>query len=445
VSQGGHLHLRRLISHTWPADLAGQVWPSHAESVVSGDSETPVGTALTPSAPLSSRAAVKAAIGAVATTTSAVIPIFLVGGLAVQISTELRFSPAGLGLVVALYFAAGALCSLPVGWLVERYGDRLTSRAGVLLSALSMLAVALLAHSYLSLVIIMMVGAAANSLGQLSSNLSLARQVPRHRQGLSFGVKQSAIPIATLLAGAAVPTVALTVGWRWAFVVVAGLALLVLPLAPNGGRPAVRPRGDAHPSTERATAALIVVAVGAMLAAGSASALGIFLVDSSVAQHIGAAAAATVLTLGSVVGVAARVGGGWLADRRGGTSHLFVVAATLGIGAFGLALLAVPGLVPLVIGTVLGFGLGWSWPGVLNFAVVQLNPRAPAAATSITQSGVYVGASLGPLVFGVLAAHSYPLAWLVAAVAMVAASATMVVGRWRLMAHPSVRAALAGR
>jgi MFS family permease len=392
-----------------------------------------------------SRAAVLAAIGAVATTTAAVIPIFLVGGLAVQISGELGFSPAGLGVVVALYFGASAVCSMPAGWLVERYGDRVTSRSGVLLSALSMLAVAVLAHSYLVLVIIMMVGAAANSLGQLSSNLSLARQVPRHRQGLSFGVKQSAIPIATLLAGIAVPTVALTVGWRWAFVVVAGLALLALPLAPNGARPAVRPRGDARPSAERATLALVVVAVGAMLAAGSASALGIFLVDSSVAQHIGAATAATVLTMGSLVGVAARIGGGWLADRRGGTSHLLVVAATLGIGAFGLALLAVPGMWPLVIGTVLGFGLGWSWPGVLNFAVVQLNPRAPAAATSITQSGVYVGASLGPLVFGVLAAHSYPLAWLVAAAAMVAAAVTMLVGRWRLLAHPSVRAALATR
>jgi MFS family permease len=341
---------------------------------------------------LSSRAAVRAAVGAVATTTASVIPVFLIGGMAVQISGELRFSPAGLGVVVAVYFGAGAVCSLPAGWLVERYGDRLTSRAGVLLSSVSMLAVALLANSYLSLVIIMMIGAAANSLGQLSSNLSLAR---------------------------------------------------LLPLAPNGPRPTPRPRGDADPSTERATVALVVVAFGAMLSAGSASALGIFLVDSAVAQQIGAATAGTVLTVGSVVGAAARIGGGWLADRRGGTNHLLVVAATLTVGAGGLALLALPGMWPLVIGTVVGFGLGWSWPGVLNFAVVQLNPRAPAAATSITQSGVYVGGCLGPLLFGVLAAHSYPLAWLVAAAAMVAAAVTMLIGRWRLMAHPSVRAALA--
>ena len=61
-------------------------------------------------------------------------------------------------------------------------------------------------------------GAAANALGQLASNAALAQHVPARRQGLSFGVKQAAIPVSTLLAGAAVPTVALTAGWRWAFV-----------------------------------------------------------------------------------------------------------------------------------------------------------------------------------------------------------------------------------
>src|SRR3712207_9260331 len=39
----------------------------------------------------------------------------------------------------------------------------------------------------------------------------------------------------------------------------------------------------------------------------------------------------------------------------------------------GLALLAAPGTPALVIGTILGFGLGWSWPGLMQFAVVRLN------------------------------------------------------------------------
>lgn len=385
-----------------------------------------------------------AAVGAVATTTAAVIPIFLVGGLAVQISDELGFSPAGLGVAVSLYFGASALIAIPAGWLVERYGDRLTSRTGVLLSGTAMLCTALFARSYLSLVLLIMFSAGGNALGQLSSNLSLARLVPRHRQGLSFGVKQSAIPVATLLAGATVPTIALPFGWRWAFVAGAVLAVLVLPLAPRGPRPAPRPTGTGDRRTERATGPLVVLALGAAFSSGSASALGIFLVDSSVAQGIGAAAAAGMLTLGSVVGMVARLGGGWLADRRRG-NHLTVVAATLGLGAGGLALLALPGMTPLVIGTAVGYGLGWSWPGILNFAVVRLNPLAPAAATSITQSGVYVGGCVGPLLFGLVAARSYPTAWLAAAAAMLAASLLVMIGGRLLLAHPSVRATIAAQ
>lgn len=73
--------------------------------------------------------AVRPVAGAVTTTTVSVLPVFLTGGLAVQISAELGFDPSGLGLVVALFFGVSALASLPGGWLVERFGSGPTSRA----------------------------------------------------------------------------------------------------------------------------------------------------------------------------------------------------------------------------------------------------------------------------------------------------------------------------
>src|SRR6195952_3687671 len=84
----------------------------------------------------------RAAVGAVTTTTVSVLPVFLTGALAVQISAELGFDPAGLGLVVALYFGISALASLPCGWLVERFGSGPTSRTAVTGAALVMGAVA---------------------------------------------------------------------------------------------------------------------------------------------------------------------------------------------------------------------------------------------------------------------------------------------------------------
>ncbi|WP_214401220.1 MFS transporter [Pseudonocardia lacus] len=373
----------------------------------------------------------RAAAGAVTTTTVCTLPVFLTGGLAVQISAELGFDPAGLGLVVALFFAVSALASLPSGWLVERFGSVPTSRAAVVGAALVMTALATLARSYAALVVILLCGAWCNVLGQLASNMTLARYVPAERLGLSFGVKQSAIPLATLLSGAAVPAVALTVGWRWAYAIGAVLALAALPLTPRESIRRERTAADG----ELATAALSVIGIAAGLAAAASSALGIFLVASAVDRGVDAGLAGLTLTLGSVVGLVLRLLHGWAADRRSG-GHIAVVAASLLLGAGGLALLAAPGAVALVLGTVLGFGLGWAWPGLLQFAVVRLNPSAPAAATSIVQVGVYGGGFAGPIGFGFLATHlSFPAAWLIGAGTMLVAAALMVVGRRMLVAH----------
>ncbi|MER5332257.1 MFS transporter [Micromonospora sp. NPDC002717] len=375
----------------------------------------------------------RAAAGAVAVTIASVLPVFLVGGLAVQLGDDLGFSPAGLGLAVSVYFGVGALASVPSGRLVDRYGPAVVARCAILLSAGAMLAVAALARSYAVLVGLLALSAAANALGQLASNAALARHVPARRQGLSFGVKQAAIPVSTLLAGAAVPTVALTAGWRWAFVVAAGAALAALPAVP-AREP--RPGRTAAPARAgRATAALLVVGAAAMLAAAAANALGTFVVDSAVDRGLTPGLAGLTLTLGSAVCVTARVCAGWLADRRP-TGHVAVIAGMLVVGAAGLGLLAVAGPAPLVLGVVLGFGLGWAWPGLMTFAVVRLHPQAPAAATSITQTGVYAGGCLGPLGLGTVAAHAgYPAMWLTAGAAMLAAAALMLTGSRLLTRH----------
>jgi MFS family permease len=374
----------------------------------------------------------RAATGALTTTIACSVPVFLVGGLAVQIRGQLHFTPAGLGLAVAAYFGATALASLPAGTLVERYGSTAIARCGIVLSATSLLAIALLARSLWSLVVILALGAGANAMGQLASNTSLSRHVPVRRQGLSFGVKQAAIPVSTLLAGAAVPLVALTLSWRWAFVLTAVGAAAALLLVPAEKDTPQRSRGAAG---ERATAALVVIGAAATLAAGAANALGTFLVDSAVARGISPGPAGLALTLGGLVCVLARVVGGWQADLRPGR-QVGVIAGLLATGAVGLMLLAVPGTAALVGGILLGFGLGWSWPGLMNFAVVRLHPQAPAAATSITQTGVYAGGCLGPLALGELAAAAgYPTMWTVAAVAMLSAAGLMIVGSTLLRRH----------
>ncbi|MDG4790522.1 MFS transporter [Micromonospora sp. WMMD1102] len=377
-------------------------------------------------------------LAATAVTVAGVLPVFLIGGLAVQLGAELDFSPAGLGLAVAVYFGVSALASVPSGALVERYGPTTVARASLLLVAATMLAVAAVARSYPVLLVLLGVVALANPLGQMASNATLAHRVRPGRQGLSFGIKQAAIPAGTLLAGAAVPAVALTVGWRWAFVAAALLALAVLPVVPTGPAPTVDP---ARRRGERAAGALAVLGVAGTLAAGSANALGTFLVDSAAVRGLSPGLAGLLLTLGGAVCLVARVLMGWLADRRSG-GHLNTVAALLVGGAGGLALLHLAAPPALVTGVVLAFALGWAWPGLLNFAVVRLHPQAPTTATSITQTGVYAGGCLGPLGLGTLADHlGYPTMWLVAATAMLLAAGLMLTGRRMLLRALRRRAA----
>jgi nitrate/nitrite transporter NarK len=119
--------------------------------------------------------AFRVAAGAVAVTTVSVLPVFLTGAMSVQLTTDLGFDPSGLGLVVALYFGVSALFSLPVGMVVERVGSRVTSRIAVVGAAVLMAALAFGARSFASLVAILLCGAWCNVMGQLSSNLTLAR------------------------------------------------------------------------------------------------------------------------------------------------------------------------------------------------------------------------------------------------------------------------------
>ena len=69
------------------------------------------------------------------------------------------------------------------------------------------------------------------------------------------------------------------------------------------------------------------------------------------------------------------------------------------------------------------------------FLCRQTDLLAPAAATGITQTGIYVGAVLGPLVFGVVAEGGYGGAWIMAGAWSVTAGVLIGAARVRLVRH----------
>ena len=385
-----------------------------------------------------------------AATTACVFPPFLLGGMAVQIRADLGFSEAGTGLGVGAFFASAAAFSAVAGRWAERVGgarglDR-GLRLAALWSAAVQVAIAGLAGSLPVLLVLMALAGAGNSLAQPAANLVISRALPRHRQGLGFAVKQSAIPASTLLAGLAVPALALTVGWRWAFVGSALLSLVSAAAVPRvaAGGPAGGPGVSTYEGSGRAPmGTMAVLSLGIALGAAAAGTLGAFLVTSGVEAGLAPGAAGLTLTLGSAVGITVRLLAGLQADRRGG-GHLRVVALMLALGSVAFALFATgrPGVI--VAAVPLAFGAGWAWPGLFNLAVVLANPGSPAAATGITQTGTYLGAVAGPLAFGFLAEHaSFAVAWLVAAAAAAGASGAIWAGR-AMLRRTRVAAGVAG-
>lgn len=365
---------------------------------------------------------------AVAVATAGVLPAFLTGGLAVQVRDEMGFGSAALGLAVALFFVTSSTASVVMGRVVERIGAHRGMRVAVLGSAASLLCVAVFAGSWTGLVICLMFGGLSNAVTHPATHLSLARQVPAGRQGYSFGIKQAAIPAATLLAGLAVPGIALTFGWRWAFAGGALLALCVAFCVPREQVGGVEKVAEAR-SSDAPVGPLVLLAVGIGLGSAAATPLGAFVVESSVESGLRVGTAGLLLALGSAASIVVRVLFGRLADGMGG-GRLRLVAGMLGAGTLGFVMLATGSPALVVPGVLLAFAAGWGWPGLFNFAVVKSNPGAPAAATGVTQTGASGGAAVGPVLFGlVVEAAGYGTAWLFSGVLALVALVAILAGR----------------
>lgn len=362
------------------------------------------------------------------------MPAFLTGIMAVLMRADLGFGERGLGAAISIFFAAAAIGSVPAGHLVERIGAQAGLLIGVAGTTVTLAGIGLLAHSWGQLALWLVLGGSALAFTQPASNLALTRGIRFGRLGLAFGLKQSAIPAATLLGGAALPLVGLTLGWRWAFGGMALLtstylvALLLRRLPP--GRPTIAaPHGDA------AAKHVLVLAVSGALGMAAGNSLGSFFVEFAVSSGIDVGDAGVWLAVGSFGSILARILWGWFADRRDGRNLGFIMAL-MGIGAASLVVLAVsPWPVLLAVSTFVAFATAWGWPGLMLYTVVRLRRETPAASTGVVLAGTFVGGAVGPVLFGTLVEQvSYQVAWLVAALLLLLAAACAWIARRLLLA-----------
>jgi predicted MFS family arabinose efflux permease len=323
---------------------------------------------------------------------------------------------------VSVFFLAGAIGAGAGGRLADRVGALRALRGCMLVTAACLLGAAALTESLWILLAFLALAGLSNSVAQPATNLFVADEIPGERQGIGFGIKQSGIPAAILVSGLALPLLAIPIGWRPTFAICAAGPLAV---ALTLRRRAARSRRREAPA-RRPSRALLLTAVGAALATGGPCALGAYLVASAVEVGVAEGAAGLLAALGSGLSLAVRIALGARADRRRAYGLEMVVVLLLA-GSAGFALMASDTVAPFVGGALVAFSLGWGWPGLFNLAVVDSHREHPGSASGVSQTGIYVGAGGGPLVFGALYAEAgYDAAWLAVAGCTVLAALVML-------------------
>jgi MFS family permease len=248
-----------------------------------------------------------------------------------------------------------------------------------------------------------------------SSHL-LARTTPKAQMSLVFSIKQTGVPLGSMLAGAIVPPLALLIDWQLSMLVVAALCLVCAVVSQR-----LRADLDSDRQAELHIrwGSLIdpirmVLAHRALLTMASCSFM-FSMVQLSLTTYLvtflhddlsyGLVAAGLALSVTQLGGIGGRVAWGYVADRwLGPRRMLLLLASMMAVCALASAFLTTDTPHAVVIAILVGFGasaIGWN--GVYLAEVARRAPPGMASmATGGTLAFTFLGVVLGPPMFGAL-------------------------------------------
>ena len=346
--------------------------------------------------------------------------------LAPEIAAALAVDTAAVGLHQSIAYAGAAALTLVSGSLVLRHGGIRINQASVLLSAAGVGLV--LAGAAPAVALGAILAGMGYGLATPGASHILARVTPPARRGLVFSIKQSAVPLGGLVAGALFPPIAARFGWPAAIALscaMAASAALVIqrlraPLDADRD-PAHRVRLGAPGDSVRlvlATPALRPIAFVAFSYGAVQLCLFAFLVTYLVERvALDLVTAGLLFSVMQGAGIVARVGWGWLNDRWLPARPL-LAAIGIGIVASVAAAASFTSGWPLaglaVVCAALGLtGVGWN--GVYLAEVARATPiEKVGSATGGVMMFTFLGIVVGPSTFGaiVAASGSYPPAFI---------------------------------
>jgi MFS transporter, ACS family, hexuronate transporter len=345
-----------------------------------------------------------------------------------------------VGVMLTALMFGYTLCLIPVGSLIDTYGEGRALVVGLVGLGVAVVAVTR-TGSYPALLVSVFVLGGFYATAMPGTNKAVFNAIPYERLNTSMGIKQVGVTAGSGIAALAVPWFGATrFGWEFAFLlaaVVAGVVSVVfwvLYRIGSGGGPGTKRGGvRAHFSSPEY---LLLTAAGFFLGAGLFTTTGytILYVDESIGT--GVVFAGVVLAAAQVSGSAGRVVFGWLTDRLSAslttaTLRILLVQSAASAVLF-LAVVFVDSATLALVGfTALGlFVLGFT--GVYYSCIGSLVPDGEmGSATAGGQIALNSGALCAPPAFGLIVDISgYGAAWtMLAAAAAVAFCLLLIVTR----------------
>jgi predicted MFS family arabinose efflux permease len=359
---------------------------------------------------------------------------------------DLGVSYAALGLLATVFYGTSGLCQTPAGFLVDRIGAR-----PVLLGGLIVLAAATglagLAPGYAALLPLAALAGMGNSVFHPADYAILNARVSEARLGRAYSVHS----VGGTLGWAAAPSVVLPVaalwGWRRALLVAAGLGLGAVALLVTRRGHLADTAGRARPAAAAASAraaelflAPAVLSCFAYFALTAFAFVGVqsFMTPALLGLYRAPLSTATSALTAFLVATGAGVlTGGRVADRT--TRHELVAIAGIGTAAMLMLVVASGALpVPVLVTAIAaaGFLVGCTSPA-RDMLVRRVTPRgASGRVFGFVYSGLDLGSSTAPLLFGWLMDHGEPQV-VFASVAAAFLLCAVTIGQLRARAVPS--------
>lgn len=345
-----------------------------------------------------------------------VMPAFALGTLAPFIINDLDRGAATVGQAYGLFFLMAGIASPAFGRLVDGPFEMPLDRMLLWGAALCAVVLATSVGRW-SLYAGSIVGGLCYGGANPVTNASLSTLGHRFR-GLGLGAKQAGVPAASALSGLLVPVVAVTMGWREAFALIAIVAViggLVLRIPVTRQSAAVMPDLNPNPIIHQSLSYRYLVGYAFFLSFVT-SCFNTYLVLYIVqADILVVALAGSVVAFAGCVGMASRIASARWTDRQtsAGIFRSLTVFALGGASACAFLALGSSGAM-LWLPAVLLYGLClFGWGGALAVALVRAAPGRTGRATGTVYAGFYAGLSLGPVAFGsfLLPRWGYSAAW----------------------------------